>query len=963
MNNPVITTMILARLLVSTFCSTVYVRSGDASSTCPTQAQVCETLNDIMDSSNNYMTGRDIHLIFLPGTYHSDSDIGLKVHGKDTILIEGLSKSSTIYFTSLEMVLFNINVITIKDITIEEVVLSVFGPKLFRLQVLITNCMFIQSSVYLQHVEARVEDCQFVAYNTDIAYDETTLELAYSTVTFKGNLRFINNTGTNGGAMSMTNSKLIMIKDTVVRFINNTAKKRGGAIYVDNMNNLCFYEICPTNTNATLFFSGNTAVQAGDNIYGASLKSDCNIACSRLHPRPPVFKSSEFWHRYFYFNNYKGLSSVAAKPTRVCLCDGDGLPQCTKAEYILVRSKAFPGETLNIPYVLVGGDFGTTTGLMYSHGSEYNQKYDEITRFVNKQTYQAFQNKRCTVLNYTLLSKSLYTSRHKIYLYTESHNRGEGYTENKIEDLIHSFNTEQEISTELRTLSVVLKVSITKCPLGFKLYKDINRCDCNRKFKANNPDISCIAEKGTGYISWQSNAWLRITDNGDDDNTTEEIMISRRCPSMKCLDGPKYIDIINNSDAQCAFNHAGRLCGGCIDGHSLAIGSKRCVHCPNNNGLALLIFFAAAGFLLVLLISIFNLTVTEGAVNGLIFYANIVSVYGSSQVRTPFLSTFIAWLNLDFGIESCFYKGLNSFTKMWLQLLFPFYVASIFFVGIKFSNKLSRIFGSRSVPTLATILFLSSTKLLNIITTSLNVATITIYSENASTSNKLIRVWVEDGRLEYGASPHIYLLVTSVVLLALLWTPYTLLLFSMQWLRPVDHYRLLKVIARYKPVYDAYFAPLNDKHHYWFGTLLLVRGILFMISSIIQNDYPTFNVFILVSFLVVVLLYQNHTRVYEKKSIAVIESLFLVNLIILFTGAVFFKNKRSLIFITSTVIALVKFFGIVLWNMLPKKVKEYRFKKATRSLDVIPMVITTNESQGHKCTYSVVTTENAAYTD
>ena len=117
------------------------------------------------------------------------------------------------------------------------------------------------------------------------------------------------------------------------------------------------------------------------------------------------------------------------------------------------------------------------------------------------------------------------------------------------------------------------------------------------------------------------------------------------------------------------------------------------------------------------------------------------------------------------------------------------------------------------MPTVATILFLSSTKLLNIITVSLHLATITVYSDNA-TMSKVILVWVEDGRLEYGASPHIYLLVASVLLLVLLWIPYTLLLFSMQWLRLIDHYRCLKAIARYKPIYDAYFATLNDRHHY-----------------------------------------------------------------------------------------------------------------------------------------------------
>ena len=82
-------------------------------------------------------------------------------------------------------------------------------------------------------------------------------------------------------------------------------------------------------------------------------------------------------------------------------------------------------------------------------------------------------------------------------------------------------------------------------------------------------------------------------------------------------------------------------------------------------------------------------------------------------------------------------------------------------------------------------------------------------------------VWVIDGNYSYGCYPHIFLLLAAIASFILLWMPYTLLLSSMQWLRSVDHLGPLKVISRYKPLYDAYFAPLRDKHHYWFGMLHL----------------------------------------------------------------------------------------------------------------------------------------------
>ena len=64
----------------------------------------------------------------------------------------------------------------------------------------------------------------------------------------------------------------------------------------------------------------------------------------------------------------------------------------------------------------------------------------------------------------------------------------------------------------------------------------------------------------------------------------------------------------------------------CIDNFSLVIGFSWCIECPNHHKVTLLFIFAADGVFLVFLILVlaFNLIVTQGLINGLIFYANIV---------------------------------------------------------------------------------------------------------------------------------------------------------------------------------------------------------------------------------------------------------------------------------------------------------------------------------------------------
>ena len=50
--------------------------------------------------------------------------------------------------------------------------------------------------------------------------------------------------------------------------------------------------------------------------------------------------------------------------------------------------------------------------------------------------------------------------------------------------------------------------------------------------------------------------------------------------------------------------------------------------------------------------------------SGLVFYANISQSYHLLPMKsTDVFSVFIAWINLDFGIEVYFYNGMNAYSK------------------------------------------------------------------------------------------------------------------------------------------------------------------------------------------------------------------------------------------------------------------------------------------------------------
>ena len=89
---------------------------------------------------------------------------------------------------------------------------------------------------------------------------------------------------------------------------------------------------------------------------------------------------------------------------------------------------------------------------------------------------------------------------------------------------------------------------------------------------------------------------------------------------------------------------------------------------------------------------------------------------GTFFSSTNFVTIVIAWVNLDIGFDVCFFNGMNSYWKTWLQLVFPAYVIILVIVVIFVSErytKFARLIGRRNpVATLATLILLSYAKFL-----------------------------------------------------------------------------------------------------------------------------------------------------------------------------------------------------------------------------------------------------------
>ena len=156
----------------------------------------------------------------------------------------------------------------------------------------------------------------------------------------------------------------------------------------------------------------------------------------------------------------------------------------------------------------------------------------------------------------------------------------------------------------------------------------------------------------------------------------------------------------------------------------------------------------------------------------MVLYANIIQVNRGlflSLNKVNILTVLIAWLNLDLGIETCFYDGMTAYAQTWLQFVFPMYMwvlISLIILTARHSVLLSRLLGSNPIAVLATLLLMSYTKILRII--------IDVYSsvDLNYPEQEIVRVWLKDGNIPYLGSQHLLLtVVTSLVLVLLLHFP------------------------------------------------------------------------------------------------------------------------------------------------------------------------------------------------
>ena len=261
---------------------------------------------------------------------------------------------------------------------------------------------------------------------------------------------------------------------------------------------------------------------------------------------------------------------------------------------------------------------------------------------------------------------------------------------------------------------------------------------------------------------------------------------------------------------------------------------------------------------------------------------------------------------------------MDAYARTWLQFVFPFYLwllTALIIFASHCSLRLSKYFGTNPVSVLATLFLLSYAKLLRTIISAFR-NTFLEYPDGSQVS-----VWLLDGNIRYLTAKHIPLFLAALATLLFLFLPYTLFLLLGQWMLSWSDKKVLSWVSKptVKTLLDTYYGPYQDKHRYWTGLLLLLRGVMFVIFAFNILGDPSVNLLcITTASLGITMVTRMTGQIYKKLWLDVLEASFILNLGILAAATYHVRlagGSQGALSYLSVSIALVTFFGILLYHI------------------------------------------------
>ena len=629
--------------------------------------------------------------------------------------------------------------------------------------------------------------------------------------------------GGGGGIYMSSDSQLLLVRNSHLNVSANTGMLYGGGIHVSHagrsiqtLNEFvdcyvykltcpgwCFFQFVNSDGqyvneteipehNATVTLLRNTATLGGNNVFNGHFQ---NCSLQTAHGTIPAGEEliCSVFHQYPPMEE----EVIPSFPYAICLCNGDEL-NCIRSHTLVIET--YPVEQIPI-IVCVKGDWQQVVQVMF--------------RVTENETMHQTSIMNCTTV-YTLESLG--------------------------PDSSHVLTLEASLAGGNANLKRNLVVQVyNSCSTGLQFdYK--HGCVCNAILKLHGFNCA-IRTNTTTYKSGQPNYWIGTKEN--------HLLFSPNCPSPYChsdtLQHGLSLDE-NRVNEQCKNGRRGLLCSECPSGYSSVFGLFKCKEC-SSVWLLQLPLYAFAGIFIIAILFLFNLTLLQGTIMGVVLYTNIMRLMADNIQERAWGPLFfiLSVLNLEYGAGVCFFDGMDEFWKALLQFAFPFYLFTLLIVIIIITHKCgyrmfrkARFIARRAVPVLATIMLLTYTSLVNAVIAPLRYTT--LYNAD-STQGEV--VWLYQPSLPFFGGRHLVLGVLSIAVTLLYLIPFT---FTMLFGDLMRRYFHKLWFSHFMDVLHGTFRwPLG----FWIGLRLLVRVILMGIYISTKANTATYCTVIIVGTLLV----------------------------------------------------------------------------------------------------------------
>ena len=737
-----------------------------------------------------------------------------------------------------------------------------------------------------------MKDLQVVGGQFTHHHDCSVFFVHNSPLKLSGNITVSDNMGVFYGALQLLRSSQLQLVEPLFLYLNHNKALYGGAVYVyDEFNIDCGIQVVPkvnstfSNMNITLKISNNEAVLSGNTIYGYRLHH-----CDRINQQS---ENTSLFNILLKLmdpkQNRSETREIASPASLVCICnDSNTIPHLPCVDHIQSKnySNVYPGHVINVHLVTTDSSvsvYGTVTARfidippdLYVHLSQ-----QQVSASVAAASVTGGQ---CTGVNFTIY---------------------------------HNATSETNVTLEIAATSQIsqafLHLTLVGCSNGLAKTNDKygGRCKCLDVYE----DFGCI----NGSINRYADSWIGYTSD-------EKYGYTYVCPSGFCNDSLTTTTIITNlnvSSPICIGGRTGTMCTICPRGKSVVFGSVDCKSCSNWY-IVTILFYAVCGLLLVAMLFLLQLTVRTGTINGLIFYANLLSTgftLGYLLEVNPnlyLLRVFVSFINLNLGFPLCFYNGMDEEVNRLLQFVFPVYVwiiIGLIIVISKRSPKLSSLIGRHCVSVLATLIQLSYSKILTNVTESFSFAHVYVMDSAPDSKVTTSIVWFFAG-VKYGSPLHITHILISLTFLLIFVVPFTLIITFAPFL---GKYRFTSkhIVSKYMPFLDAIYAPYKEKWRCWFGARLCLLLVLLICRASLSGYSFRWNVG--VQFLSVILFtfLQVHYKPFKNMFIHCLDVFFMLNFCFCAFFAIALPNDKPL-FVTITTfvtIAFIVFIGIIIYHI------------------------------------------------